>query len=94
MVSLVSYTDINLQCLELLLFLVRESRYISWKVVLWVILGVNPLNRFGLLPTWIVLLQINLRITIILIMTMRYEGNPVSFFCENSLWGNDVEIFW
>ena len=43
-----------------------------------VILDINPLNRFGLQPTWLVLLQIKLRITILLIMKMRYEGTLVS----------------
>ena len=51
----------------------------SWKVVLWVILDINPLNRFGLLPTWLVLLQIKLRITIMLITTMSYEGILLPF---------------
>ena len=32
---------------DLLLSLVRESSFISWKVVIWVILDVNPINRFG-----------------------------------------------
>ena len=75
MVSLVSDTDITYQCLDLLLSLVRESSFMIWKVILWVILHVNPLNRFGLLPNWLVLLQIEICITIMLIMTMRYEGN-------------------
>ena len=78
MVSLVSDTNSTCQCLNLLLSLVRESSFMSWKVVIWVILDVNPLNRFGLLPTWLVLLQIKLRITIMIIMTMNYEGNLVS----------------
>ena len=79
MVRLISDTDSACQCLDLLLSLVRESSFMSWKVVLWVILDVNPLNRLGLLPTWLVLLKIKLRITIILIMTMSCEGNLVSF---------------
>ena len=79
MVSLVSDTNKIRQCLSLLLSLVRESSFMSWKVVLWVILDVNPLNRFGLLPTWLVFLQIKLRITILLIMPMSYEGTLVSF---------------
>ena len=47
------------------LSLVRESSFMSWKVVLWVTLDIKPLNRLGLMPTWLVLLQIKLRITII-----------------------------
>ena len=79
MVSLVSDINSTCQCLSLLLSLVRESSFMSWKVVLWVILDIYPLNRFVLLPTWLVLLQIKLRITIFLIMTMSYEGTLVSF---------------
>ena len=74
LVSLVSDINSTCQCLDFLLSLVRESSFKSWKVVLWVILDVNPLNRIGLLPTWIFLLQIKLCITILLIMTMSYEG--------------------
>ena len=51
MVSLVSDTNSICQCLSLLLSLVRESIFMSWKVILWFILDVNPLNRFGLLST-------------------------------------------
>ena len=79
LVILVSDKKIICQCLSLLLSLVRESSFMSRKVILWVILDVNPLNRLGLLPTWLVLLQINLRITILLIITMSYEGTLVSF---------------
>ena len=79
MVSLFSDIDSACQCLGLLLYLVRESSFMSWKVVLWVILDVKPLNRFGLLPTWLVPLQIKLRVTIMLIMTVSYEGTFVSF---------------
>ena len=50
-----------------------------WKVVIWVIIDVNPLNRFGLLPTWLVLLQIKLSITIMIIMKMNYEVTLVSY---------------
>ena len=78
MVNLVSDTDSACQCIELLLYLVRESIFMSQKVVLWVILDVNPLNRFILLPTWLVLLQRKLRTTIIIINTMSYEGTLVS----------------
>ena len=78
MVSLVSDTKIICKCLSPLLSLVRESSFMSWNVVIWVILDVYPLNRFGLLPTWVVLLQIKLRITILLTMTMSYEGTLVS----------------
>ena len=78
MVSLVSDTNIICQRLSLLLSLVRESSFMSWKFILWVILDVKTLNRFGLLPTWLVLLQINLRITILLVMTMIYEVTLVS----------------
>ena len=45
-----------------------------WEVVLWVILDVNPIHSFGLLPTWLVLLQINIFITIMITMTVSYEG--------------------
>ena len=79
MVSLVSDTNSACQCIELLLSLVRESSFMSWKVVLWFILDVNHLNRFGLLPTWLVLLQIKLLLTIMIIMLMIYEGARVSF---------------
>ena len=82
------------QCLELLLFLVSEDSFMSWKVVLWVIIGINTLNRFGLLPTYLVLLQINLCITIMIIMTIRCEGTLVSFLCVNALWENDAQVFW
>ena len=79
LVSLVSDTNRNCQCLDLLLSLVMDSSFMSWRVFLWVILDVNPLNRFGLLPTWLFLLQIKLRITIMLITTMSYEGTLLSF---------------
>ena len=79
MVSLVSDTNSTCQCLDLLLSLVRESIFMSWEVVLWVILDVHPLNRLELLPSWLILLQIKLCITIFLIMTMNYEGTLVSF---------------
>ena len=78
MVRLVSDTNSARQFLDLLLSLVRESSFMSWEVFLWVILDVNPLNRFGLLPTWLVLLQIKIRITILLIIKMSYEVNLVS----------------
>ena len=32
---------------DFLLSIVRESSFMSWKVVLWIILDVKPLNRFG-----------------------------------------------
>ena len=79
MVGLISDTNIIFQCLSLLLSLVRESSFMIWTVVIWVILDVNPLNKFGLLPTWLVLLQIKLRISILLIMKMSYGGTLVSF---------------
>ena len=79
MVSLVSESDSTCKCLELLLFMVMENGFMSWKFVLWVILEVNPFNRFGLLPTWIVLLQMNLHINIMLVMKMSYKGNLVYF---------------
>ena len=66
----------------------------SYKVVLWVILDVNPLNRFGLIPTWLVFLLIKIHITIMLIITMRYEVAPVSFGCVNALWVNGAQIIW
>ena len=79
MVSLVSDTNRDCKRLDLLLSLVREISFMSWKVVLWVIIDVNLLNRFGLLPAWLVLLQIKFRITIMLIMTMSYKVTLVSF---------------
>ena len=79
MVSLISDTNSACKCLDILLSMVNEGRFISWKVVLWVILDVNPLNRLGLLTTWPVLLQIKLSINIILVITMSYEGTLVSF---------------
>ena len=85
MVSLVSDIKITCQLLDLLIYLVMESSFMSWKVVLWFIIDVNPLNRVGLLPTWLVLLQIKLRITILFIITMSYEGTLVSFLCVNAL---------
>ena len=45
--------------------MVRDSSFMSKKVILWVILDLNSLNRLGLLPTWLILLQIKLRITIL-----------------------------
>ena len=85
LVILVSDTNSIFQCLGLLLSLFRESRFMIWKVVLWVILDVNPLNRFGLLRTCLVLLQINLRITFMLVMTMSYDCTLVSLWCANYL---------
>ena len=79
LVRLVSDTYSTFQYLDLLLYLVSWSSFMSWKVILWVVLDVNPLNRLGLLSTWLVLLQIKLRINIMIIMKMSYEGTPVSF---------------
>ena len=79
LVNLVSDTNSTCQCLELLLSLVRESIFMSWEVVLWVILDINLLNRLGLLPNWILLLQIKIRINILIIMKIRYEGTLVAF---------------
>ena len=94
MVGLVSDTDRSCQLLDLLIYMVGENSFMSWRVVFWVIPDVNPLNRFGLIPTWLVLLQIKLCINIMLIMTMIYEGTLLSFLCENYLWGNDAQILW
>ena len=94
LLSLVSDTKIICQCLSLLLSLVWDIIFMIWMVIIWFVLDVNPLNRLGLLPTWLVLLQIKLRITILLIMTMRYEGTLVSFWCVNALWLNDAQILW
>ena len=93
MVRLVSDIDSTCEYLELLLSLVRENRFMNWKVVFWIILAINHLNRFGLMSTWLVLLQFNLRITIALIMKIRYEGTLVSFWRENALWGNEAKSF-
>ena len=57
MVSLVSDTARACQCLDLLLYLVRDNSFTSWRIVLWFILDGNPLHMFGLLPTWFFLLQ-------------------------------------
>ena len=94
MVSLVSDTDSNCQCFDLLISLVRENIFMIWKVVIWVILDVKHLHRFGLLPTWIFLLQIKLRINIMIIMAMIYEGTLVSFRFANAWWVNDVQTLW
>ena len=79
LVSLVIDTNIIYQRLSLLLSLVREISFMNRKVILWVILDVYPINRFDLLLTWLVLLQIKLHITILLVMKMSYEGTLVSF---------------
>ena len=72
--------------------MVRGSIFMSWNVVLWVILDVNRLHRFRLMATYLVLLQIKLCTTIILIMRMSYKVNLVSFWCVNLLWVNYAQI--
>ena len=93
MVRLVSDTDSTCQHVEILLSLVRDNSFMSWKVVLWVIFDINDLNRFGLMPTWLVLLQSKLHIIIMLVMIIIYEVTLVSFWCENDLGGNDKKSF-
>ena len=94
LVILVSDIDSTFQCLDHLLSLFRDNSSMSWKIFLWVIIDVKPLSRLGLLPTWLFLLQIKLHITIMLTMTLIYEGNLVSFWCANALWGNYAQILW
>ena len=79
MVIIFSDTDTSCQLLEFLLYLIRENSFMSWNVVLSIMLDVYPLHRFVLIPTWLVLLQINLLITIMIIMTMSYEGTLAYF---------------
>ena len=79
MVSLISDTDCDLQCLDFPLYLVRWNKFMSWKVLLWFILDLKPLHRFILLTTYILLLQVKLHITIMLIMKMSYEGTLLNF---------------
>ena len=73
MISLVSDTYNTCQCLELLPSLVRDNMFIIWKVVMGVILDVNPLHRFVILSTCLVLLQIKLCIPIVIIMKLSME---------------------
>ena len=47
LVSLVSDTDITCHFLEILLSTVRGIIFMSWGVVFWVILDVNPFDRFS-----------------------------------------------
>ena len=67
------------QKLDLIIFLVRENRFMSWRVVLWVIIDVENLHMFIFLPTCLVLLQVKLHITIMFIMKIIYEGNFLIF---------------
>ena len=94
MVSTVSDTESACRLLELIISLVRENIFMSWKVIIWVILYINYFHGFALLTNWIVLLKINLRITIMLISKMIYEGTLVSFLRVNYLWLNDLQIIW
>ena len=48
MVSLVSDTNSTCQIIKLFFYLVMESGFMIWKVVLWFILDVNSLNRLDL----------------------------------------------
>ena len=38
--------------------------------------------------------HLKLRITILLIMKMKYEGTLVSFLCVNALWVNNAQVLW
>ena len=51
----------------------------TWKVVLWVIIDVKSLHRFGILPTWLVIIQFKPHITIMIIIKMSYELTLESF---------------
>ena len=79
MIILVSNKYIAFQCLDLLISMVREKIFISWKVVVLMILDTNPLHRFGLLPTWFAPLQVELLIAIIIIMIMILKGTLAYF---------------
>ena len=94
MVRLVSDTDRACQRPKLLFYLVSENIFMSCKVVLWVILDVKPLHKFGLLPTWPIILQFDIHIAIMLIMAIIYECTLVYFLCEYSLWVNNAQILW
>ena len=91
---LVSDTYSTLNCLEILLYLVRNNIFMIWKVFLLVILDLNPLRGFGLMLTWIVVLQIKFRITSMRIITIIYEVTLVSLWCVNAFWGNYAQIIW
>ena len=93
MVNLVSDTDSDCQCLDHLIYVVSEKSLMSWKVVIWVIIDINPLQRFGLIPTSILPLRFKLCIAIMLTIKMIYEGTLVSFWWAKSLWVNYAQIF-
>ena len=86
LVILVIDTCSNCQCLDLLLSIVMDNGFTSFKVVVWVVPDVQPISRLGLLPTCLVLLQFYIYISIMLITTVRYKGTLVSFWCVDALW--------
>ena len=65
-----------------------------WKVVVWLILDIYLLRRFGLIPTCTVILQVEFHIAIIIIITLRCEGTPVYLLFEYYLWGGGAQILW
>ena len=64
------------------------------KGVFWVILDIYPLQRFVLIPTWIILVQVYCFIAIMPTMTMSYERTFVSFVCTYSLLLNYAQLLW
>ena len=72
LIILVSDTYDSCQYLDIIIYLVRYNSFMSSKVVLWFVLDLNPLHRFSLLTTWLVLLQVKLCITIMIITKMSY----------------------
>ena len=79
MVVLVIDIGISCQRLDLFLYLVRWNIFISCKVVLWVIHDLRPLYMFGLIPTFLFLLEVDIRISIMFIIKMGYQGTLVPF---------------
>ena len=57
MVSIFSDTDSTCHFIYLLISLVCFNILVSWKVVVWVIIGIQLLHRFFLLPNWLVTLN-------------------------------------
>ena len=92
--NIISNTDRAWKFLDLLFSMVQQNSFMVGKFSPWVILDVNSLHRFGLLPTWLFLLQVNLHINMIIIITTSYEGTLVSFWCENTFRGNGAQILW
>ena len=67
------------QCIDVLPYLVKENSFMSCKDIIRVILDVKPLYNIGLLPTWLVLLQVDICIPIVIIMEMSYEDTLLYF---------------